>query len=66
MPDTDGKPVGIGEAHKLRAEFMETARRYAALAGDERLPWGERYEAAVLGDEALDDARLMDELIRAG
>ncbi|NPU23968.1 hypothetical protein [Bradyrhizobium denitrificans] len=66
MPDTDGKPIGIGEAHKLREQFMATARRLATVAGDERLPWGERYEAAVLGDEALDDARLMDELIRAG
>lgn len=56
--------MGLAEAFESRAELFEHAKTMALIAGDERRPWGERYEAAVTGDHCMDLAKEYDAYIR--
>lgn len=52
------------EAMTIRAEMLARARAMALVAGNESLPWGKRYHAAVAGDDCLDIAKLAAAYIR--
>jgi hypothetical protein len=61
-PDDD--IMGLAEAVEGRKEMMGHARTMAVIAGDESRRWGDRYEAAVVGDHCLDIAKEYDAYIR--
>jgi hypothetical protein len=48
----------------IQAEMLARARSMALIAGDEAMPWGKRYHAAVAGDDCLDIAKMAAEWIR--
>jgi hypothetical protein len=53
------------EARAIRADMLSKAKFMAYLAGDTRLPWGHRYECAVIGDDCLDAAVECDAYLRS-
>lgn len=52
------------EALALQAEMLARARAMAGIAGNESLRWGQRYHAAVAGDDCLDLAKMCEEYVR--
>lgn len=58
-------PRRRSEAIFRRTEMLRHAAIMAKHAGDKRLPWGKRYEYAVIGDDCLDLAREADDFLRS-
>lgn len=52
------------QAIAARRYALSQARLMAWYASRKDLPWGYRYEAAVVCDDCLDTAQLCDDLIR--